>query len=343
MYYDGTKLLNSKDINGNTPEIYICTSNRSAGKTCYWGRYAVNRFKKYDEKFILLYRYVGELDAAASAFFDDLHNLFFPGDEMTSTKKSKGAYYELYLNDNLCGYAVALNSANKIKKISHVFYDVKRIIFDEFMPEDNSYTHDEIIKFQSIHSSVARGGGEQSRYVPVIMISNPVRIDNPYYIAMGITNRLRKDTKILRGVGYVLEAGFNESAAKAQLASGFNGAFVKGGYTSYAAAGEYLIDHTAFIAPPEGKSKYLCNLKYKGDLYGIRLYTTTNIYYVDTSADATFKICIAAALSDHDENTVTITAHSKLLSSLRNFYENGFVRFRNIEAKNAFLTAVCMI
>ena len=29
-YYDGTKLLSLKDINGNTPELYICTSNRSA-------------------------------------------------------------------------------------------------------------------------------------------------------------------------------------------------------------------------------------------------------------------------------------------------------------------------
>lgn len=31
-FYDGTKLMSMKDINGNTPEIFICTSNRSAGK-----------------------------------------------------------------------------------------------------------------------------------------------------------------------------------------------------------------------------------------------------------------------------------------------------------------------
>ena len=40
-FYDGTKLLSLKDINGNTPEIYISTSNRSAGKTTYFNRFFV--------------------------------------------------------------------------------------------------------------------------------------------------------------------------------------------------------------------------------------------------------------------------------------------------------------
>ena len=30
QFYDGTKLLSMMDINGNKPEIYMCTSNRSA-------------------------------------------------------------------------------------------------------------------------------------------------------------------------------------------------------------------------------------------------------------------------------------------------------------------------
>ena len=54
MYYDGTKLLSLKDINGNTPEIYISTSNRTGGKTTYFNRLAVNRFKKNKSKFMLI-------------------------------------------------------------------------------------------------------------------------------------------------------------------------------------------------------------------------------------------------------------------------------------------------
>lgn len=34
-YYDATKLLSMLDINGKKPEIYMCTTNRTGGKTAY--------------------------------------------------------------------------------------------------------------------------------------------------------------------------------------------------------------------------------------------------------------------------------------------------------------------
>ena len=49
-YYDGTKLLSLSDINGDKPELYLCTTNRTGGKTTYFGRYCVNRFIKHGEK-----------------------------------------------------------------------------------------------------------------------------------------------------------------------------------------------------------------------------------------------------------------------------------------------------
>ena len=38
QYYDGTKLLSLKDRNGKVPEIYMCTTNRTGGKTTYFNR-----------------------------------------------------------------------------------------------------------------------------------------------------------------------------------------------------------------------------------------------------------------------------------------------------------------
>ena len=75
-YYDGTKLLSLSDINGDKPELYLCTTNRTGGKTTYFGRYCVNRFIKKGEKFGLIYRYNYELDDCADKFFKDLSNLF---------------------------------------------------------------------------------------------------------------------------------------------------------------------------------------------------------------------------------------------------------------------------
>ena len=49
-YYDGTKLLSMKDLNGLTPEIFMTTTNRSAGKTTYFNRMVINRYKKTGKK-----------------------------------------------------------------------------------------------------------------------------------------------------------------------------------------------------------------------------------------------------------------------------------------------------
>ena len=131
-YYDGTKLLSLKDLNGQQPEIVLCCSNRSAGKTTWFGRWFVKRFLDHGEKFCLVYRYNYELTDIGSKFFKELKTLFFPEKEMESKNRAKGVYCELFLDGDPCGYAVSINNADQLKKMSHLFSDVKRILFDEF-------------------------------------------------------------------------------------------------------------------------------------------------------------------------------------------------------------------
>ena len=127
-YYDGTKLLSMKDINGQEPEIYMVTTNRTGGKTTYFNRLCVNAFKNGKGKFAIINRYNYELDGCAEKFFKNIHQLFFNNDAMTSKRMASGAYHELFLNDVSCGYALALNQADTIKKYSHLFSDVNRMI-----------------------------------------------------------------------------------------------------------------------------------------------------------------------------------------------------------------------
>lgn len=68
-YYDGTKLLSTKDLNGKTPEIFMCTTNRTGGKTTYFSRLLVNKFVKLQSKFCIIYRYNYELDDCANKFY----------------------------------------------------------------------------------------------------------------------------------------------------------------------------------------------------------------------------------------------------------------------------------
>lgn len=339
-YYDGTKLLSMSDLNGAKPEIYICTSNRSAGKTTYYNRYAVNKFKKNNEKFMLIYRYNYELDDCADKFFKDIQSLFFNGDVMSSKRKASGIFHELFLNEESCGYAISLNSADQLKKYSHLFSDVCRMIFDEFQSETNHYCSDEIRKFISIHTSVARGQGKQARYVPVYMVGNPVSIINPYYVKLDISTRLRDDTKFLKGDGFVLEQGFVESASKAQKNSGFNRAFSKDSYVAYSSQCVYLNDSKAFIDKPNGIGRYLCTIRYKGTDYGVREYAEAGCIYVNDRSDSTFRLKITVTTDDHEINYVMLKRNDIFLSTLRLYFEKGCFRFKDLKCKEAILKAL---
>lgn len=339
-YYDGTKLLSLNDINGNKPELYLCTTNRTGGKTTYFGRLLVNRFFDKGEKFGLIYRFNYELDDCADKFFKDIGKLFFQDKVMTNKRRASGIFHELFLDNVSCGYALSLNSCDQLKKYSHLFNDIKRMLFDEFQSESNHYCNDEVRKFISLHTSVARGNGEQIRYVPVFMLSNPVSIINPYYTELGISNRLRDDTKFLKGDGYVLEQGYIESASKAQKESGFNRAFARNTYVAYSAECVYLNDNKAFIDKPTGSGRYIGTLRYNGRDYGIREYSDLGIVYCDDKPDFTFKFKITVTTEDHNINYVMLKRNDLFIANMRYLFERGCFRFKDLRCKEAVLKAL---
>lgn len=338
IYYDGTELLSQRDINGEEPEIYMCTTNRTGGKTTWFNRLMINRYLKKKNKFMLVYRYNYELDDIADKFFKDINQLFFPEHSLKSVKKSNGIYAELILDETFkCGYAVTLNSADKIKTMSHLFSDTDYMLFDEFQSETNHYCNDEVRKLISVHSSVARGRNKQVRRVPIYMIGNPVTILNPYYVEMGISDRLRSDTRFLKGDGFVLEQGFVENASKAQEESGFNRAFKNNSYVGYASQGIYLNDNMAFIEKPEGTNRYLCTLKYMGRYYAIRQYPELGIVYCDNRPDMSYPIKITVTTDDHEINYVMLKNNSLVIANFRYYFEKGCFRFKDLACKEAVL------
>lgn len=339
-FYDGSRLLSLKDINGQTPEIFISETNRSAGKTTYFGRLCVNAWKRGKGKFCLVYRYNYELDDIADKFYKDISRLFFQNSVMKSKRRANGIFHELEIGGESCGYAISLNSADQIKKYSHLFSDVKRMLFDEFQSETNHYCAQEVKKLISVHTSIARGNGEHVRYVPIYMLSNPVTILNPYYVELGISTRLTDDTKYLRGDGFVLERGFVQSASNAQLSSGFNRAFAQNSYIAYSAQSTYLNDNSAFVDKPSGRGRYLVTLKYNGALFGVREYAENGIIYCDDNADITYPAKICVTTNDHNINYVMLRRNDIFISNLRWYFERGCFRFKNLQCKEVILKAL---
>lgn len=336
-YYDGTKLLSLLDLNNRKPELFLCCSNRSAGKTTYFGRWFVKRFLDKKEKFGLIYRYNYELSDIGDKFFHELQTLFFPDIKLKSKNKAKGIYTELSINDEICGYAFSINNADQIKKMSHLFSDVKRLLFDEFQSESNHYCENELQKFISLHTSIARGNGERVRYLPVYLLGNYVSLLNPYFSALGISDRIRSDTNFMRGDGWVLEQGFNESASGLQKTSAFNRAFENQKYIQYASEKVYLNDNSAFIDRPDGNSKYICTIIYEGKNYGIREYKEKGVVFCDSSADLSFPVKLCASTEDHNVNYILMRSNDTMIGILRWYFEHGVFRFRNLECKKAIL------
>ena len=339
-YYDGTKLLSMKDLNGNEPEIYLCTTNRTGGKTTWFSKFLVKKFLEKKEKFCLVYRFNYELDDCAEKFFKDISSLFFQGHTMESKRRASGIFHELFIDDISCGYAIALNGADQLKKYSHLFNDVQRMFFDEFQSETNHYCPDEIRKFISVHVSIARGQGKQVRHVPVYMCGNAVTIINPYYVALGICDRLRDDTKFLRGNGYVLEQGFIQSASDAILSSGFNKAFSNDTYVAYSAQNIYLNDNMAFVEKPDGYGRYICTIRYNGTDFAVREYGELGFLYVDTRPDYTYPTKITVTTDDHNINYVMLKRNDFFLSNMRYLFERGAFRFKDMKCKEAILKAL---
>lgn len=337
IYYNVDTLLNKLDINNKKPEVFIITGNRSAGKTTDVTHKAIDRFILKGKKVAWLYRYNYELDDVANKIFKDVQGLFYPNLEFSSKSKMKNIYHELYIGDKSIGYAISINSADQIKKNSHLFSDIDLIIFDEFQSETSHYCNNEIQKFVSIHTSLARGQGSQVRYVPVIMMSNTVSLINPYFVELDISNRLRPNTKFLKGDGWVLEVTNNENAQIAQLNSAFNRAFSKNEYVRYSAMNTYLNDKTAFIESMSGKSNYVVTIKVGDREYAVREYLEHGIVYVDTKVDKTFKFKICVTTEDHNINYVMLKRNDIMLSNLRYYFEKGCFRFKNLECKDATL------
>lgn len=345
-FYDGSKLLSLKDINKQTPEIFISTSNRSAGKTTFFGKKLVSDFLKSGKKFALLYRFAYELSDVSEKFFNDIRNIFFPDLIMQQKSGEKDTFVELYLSEltnkekapELCGYALALNKADNIKKMSHLLSDVSVILFDEFQPESGQYAPNEVQKFHSIHVSLARGRGEQVKYLPVIMISNFVSLLNPYYTAMGISSRLQENTNYLRGDGWVLEQGFNETASLLQKESAFNRAFGQSKYLQFSSEKFYLNDNNTFLQKVDGRSTYIMSLHYGGKWFGVRHFPEKGLIYVNKTPDMSHKRKVAATVDDMTEDTTLVARTDTIIFRFREYFERGAFRFQNLESKEAIFT-----
>lgn len=344
-HYSGNLLLSKFDRNNIRPEIYCSTTNRSAGKTTWFGGYFIHKFLKNEELFCILMRKKYQLEKSLSfqAYFPSALECFFPALEMKEEIGIKGVFNTIYIRKRgdenqwyLCGYSTAINSSDDIRNFSNMLSGVKRMWLDEFMPESGDYIKDEVKKVFSIHTSLARGNGDQSRYLPLLLTGNLITLDNPYYEYLGI-NDLNIETNFYRGTGFVIEQGFNENASLAHENSTFNQAFSKTGYGALLTQKEYINDNYNMIVKIKTlKGDYLFTLKHNNTYFSVRYLPDIAIYYISENVDKCVKLSLASTREDMSEDCI-YDGENKFTKLMKKKYHDNQVRFSNFKSRTAFL------
>lgn len=348
-FYNGYKLMSKLDINDRKPELYIAASNRSAGKTTFFNGMLLHNFLRSGKKFLLLYRRRYEITQAADGFFKDINKLFFPKLAMSQETGVKNVFDKLYVYENVdrpvkyhCGYAASISAAEQIKKFSHLLSDINIILFDEAFPENDNYIKNEINLFMSVHDSLARGNGEMSKYLPVIIVGNMISIINPYFDALGIIDRLQLNSNFMRGDGYVIEQNFNEISARKHSESAFHRAFAGAAYNAATQERKYInTSYDMIDSNVADNGRYILTIRYDNNYYSVRYNEAGYFYYVANTPDPLFRYQHAATEKDISESAV-FDPSSYYRKVLKDRFRNNQLKFKNLKCKAAalhFITA----
>lgn len=340
-FYNGNKLLSLKDLSRRDPEIFFCVGNRTAGKTFFFKRWMVRRFVKYGERFVVFVRFIDDLPSVAEGFWADIGPLAFPGKWMVQAPLMHGKAAELLIDGARCGYVMAINDPERIKRNSALFADAVRGFFDEFQSETGKYVSRETEKFNSIRLSIARGGasGKHARYFPVYMCSNAVSVFNPYFDELGVAPRLQPGTRYLRGNGWVLEQTFNVSAAEA-ITDNFKTLSDK--ELQYATQNKYLRDDKRFVEDLPGAKTCIGIISRSGRDFGL-WETPSGIMWMSRKVDPGCTARLVFFEEDHAPGSVLVARGHPLSKMLREAYDKGAIRFDGGAARNCLMTCLSYV
>lgn len=298
-HYDVTRLLNSKDADGNPPAfLIVCSKLRGPGKTFSISKFLFNDFIENGHKFILLTRNMGDLGNIADGIFEGYLQQEHPDTRMTEKIQMKGVFSKVFMEKGLgdekevteCGYVIPIRAADQIKKISSLFYDTETFYMDEFQPMNQSvYLKEEVSLLYNIYKSIARGKGSATRYMRIIMASNTINLDNPYFRALDLSSKIQSNTKFYRGKGVVFERCEVEGLQEQHDSQPIDKALEK--HIKANLSNDWLNDDNSLVCKADkwGRAIYICTLLYNNEQLAVYEYPATGMTYVSRVVDKSCK------------------------------------------------------
>lgn len=341
-----SEVLDMKDMNGETPGVFVMVSNRGGGKTYPTTRMLLRHVIDHPgREFAIIVRRKKHLKRAVQdMFFPVLHKEpEFRGYDIKTLAKQDDDYGTIVLTtddgvDMQIGYVMPLSKSDEIKTRSGAFIFVDYMFMDEF--QATTYLTDEVNALVDIHFSISRGGdaNEPVRYVPIIMCSNSKSILNPYFRAWGFDRKIQPDTKRYRGDGVVLLRFVNEAVAEAQRRDPVNRAFSQTSMVQSNIDNTWINDDHTFVMGSKGKGwgrgSYMATIYQGTNRYGLRYFAAPDLYYVGRTVDETESLRFD--LGAGRENTPVFRS-SMLFMQLRDYLRMGRIRFCDLSCKEDFI------
>lgn len=323
MYYNFDKLFSYNFL------LAFVITERGLGKT-FGSKVAVlKKFLRTGEQFIYIRRYKTELDSALATFWSDLQSNGFFEDYDLQVKKSK-MLTQFTCNDEVCGYAVPLSTANILK--STAFPKVKTIIFDEFLIDDTGvykYLKNEVNMVLDLIETTFRLRDGQ-----MIFLGNALSITNPYFAYWDLDLPYNSEFKTFKDGQIVVNYARNEEYRAVKKASRF-GRLIEGtNYGRYAIDNQMLMDNQHFIEKRPPDAKFYGLLIINGINIGIWNSRNGHLYMSEKFEPNTVHK-FACDYNDHTEETVFVNARENLyLGICLRYYKQGLLRFENQKVKN---------
>jgi len=328
---------------------------RGIGKSYGAKKIAIGDALTSDSQFIYMRRYVEELDEARGLFFDDIAHEW-PEWEFDTTKKLALATRRLTqledeseaeFNKRLkartwkkIGHFISLSTTQRYKSTPFPF--VKWIIVDEFILEKGAtqYLRNEATIMLNFVNTVER---MQDR-VRVLLLANAVSINNPYFLKWKIRpssdGKIQVKAKDKTGLAYIaVDFPDSEQFKKEAYASRF-GRFIEGTeYAAYAVENIFVDNGGNMIKTKDSEATYVFSLETLNDTFSIwyvRKPGVPTVYYIQARQPGTMKLFTMVPDRMNIDRSL-IRSNNKMLSILREAYDNAKCYFDVDETRNAFI------
>lgn len=324
-YYDGNRTLTHNCL------FNFVVGSRTAGKTFWFKKWAIEDFLKNEMQFVYVRRYAKEIKKSKPKFFDDIR-FMFPDHEL----KVKGD--EFLIDDKVAGYCIILSTAKIEKSVPYPF--VNKICLDEFLIEKGHYKYlpDEVGSFLNLYETIARPGSEHCDVITFFM-ANAITWTNPYFLYFNVKQPTKVDKNgkaIWKKDEILLELSADERLIEAKEKTRF-GSIIKGTpYGDYSINNKFLLDDNTFIERKSPNAKYYFTFRYKENSYGVWIDMVEGKMWVSHSIDPSYKLIFSVTMKDHEPNTMFL----KNISNYNHFkmfienYKLGNVYYEDINIKN---------